>query len=73
MNLCTSTLLREKITSFGFIRGGLLWGPTLEQLTLLSRRSVFLSHPTIWDLTYCVKNFRLDHRDKRAFLAFPLF
>lgn len=41
-------------------------------ITLLSRRSAFLSHPTIWDLRYCIKNFGLDHRDRRAFLAFTL-
>lgn len=72
VNLCTSILLCEKITSFDFIRDSLLWSPTLEQRTLLSRRSVFLSHPTIWDLRYCIKNFGLDHRNKRAFLAFTL-
>lgn len=72
VNLCTSILLCEKITSFDFIRDSLLWGPTLEQRTLLSRRSVFLSHPTIWDLRYCIKNFGLDHRDKKRKLCLLL-
>lgn len=73
VHLRTPILLYERITSLDFSRGSVLRGPMLEQLTFLSRRSALLSHLIIWDLRSRVKNFGLDHKDNRSFLAFDLF